>query len=104
VTVVCPHGDPTCPCPDGDSCHYEGTDAFTCPNRPWPVHTEMIDGIEVRFDLHCHIEGCDWENRGCGLSRLGRETSGVRPPIGSIDWMCGADRAVAALEAEGLFD
>lgn len=19
---VCPHGDPTCPCPDGDPCHY----------------------------------------------------------------------------------
>lgn len=26
---VCSHGDPLCPCPDGDMCHYEG------PN-PWP--------------------------------------------------------------------
>lgn len=21
--AACPHGDPTCPCPDGDVCHYE---------------------------------------------------------------------------------
>jgi len=28
VLVVCKHGDPLCPCPDGDMCHYEG------PN-PW---------------------------------------------------------------------
>lgn len=21
--VRCPHGDPTCPCSDGDACHYE---------------------------------------------------------------------------------
>ena len=27
----CPHGDPLCPCQDGDPCHYEGKDAMTCP-------------------------------------------------------------------------
>lgn len=21
--MPCPHGDPTCPCQDGDACHYE---------------------------------------------------------------------------------
>lgn len=26
----CPHGDPTCPCQDGDSCHYEGPDPMFC--------------------------------------------------------------------------
>ena len=26
---LCKYGDPTCPCQDGDMCHYEG------PN-PWP--------------------------------------------------------------------
>lgn len=31
--LSCPHGDPTCPCPDGLSCHYEGPDA-------WPSPTE----------------------------------------------------------------
>lgn len=34
---ICPHGDPTCPCPDGDVCHYEddpvtGTTAMTPPS------------------------------------------------------------------------
>jgi hypothetical protein len=24
----CPYGDPTCPCQDGDACHYEGPDAW----------------------------------------------------------------------------
>lgn len=21
--AACPHGDPSCPCPDGDVCHYK---------------------------------------------------------------------------------
>ena len=25
----CPHGDSTCPCQDGDLCHYEGEDPMT---------------------------------------------------------------------------
>lgn len=28
---ACPHGDPTCPCQDGDTCHYEGPDPMFCP-------------------------------------------------------------------------
>lgn len=27
----CPHGDLTCPCQDGDLCHYEGDDPMMCP-------------------------------------------------------------------------
>lgn len=35
----CPHGDPTCPCQDGDWCHYEddpatGTKAEDCSYLP----------------------------------------------------------------------
>lgn len=29
--AVCPHGDPTCPCPDGLACHYQGADPMPCP-------------------------------------------------------------------------
>ena len=29
----CAHGDPTCPCADGDACHYEGPDAWPAPAR-----------------------------------------------------------------------
>lgn len=28
--TACPHGDPTCPCQDGDVCHYEGPDPMYC--------------------------------------------------------------------------
>jgi hypothetical protein len=42
----CKYGDPTCPCQDGDLCHYEGKDAWPIPKCPkcgvsfrsyWPV-------------------------------------------------------------------
>jgi hypothetical protein len=42
VSSTCPHGDATCPCPDGDLCHYEGADAWLSPTaeRPQePTHT-----------------------------------------------------------------
>ncbi len=29
--MPCKHGDPLCPCPDGDPCHYEGDDAWPSP-------------------------------------------------------------------------
>jgi hypothetical protein len=29
VSGACPYGDPTCPCQDGDPCHYE-----PMPNAP----------------------------------------------------------------------
>jgi hypothetical protein len=31
VLECCPYGDPTCPCPDGLACHYEGPDAWPDP-------------------------------------------------------------------------
>jgi hypothetical protein len=35
LCAECPHGDPCCPCQDGDTCHYEddtesGTSAWPC--------------------------------------------------------------------------
>ena len=57
----CPHGDPTCPCPDegGEpwNCHYEGGDAFICPNPPL--------GFVALTNPHCHVEGCEWHVKGC---------------------------------------
>ena len=37
--ACCPHGDPQCPCQDGDMCHYEGPNPFPEPSpaqkREW---------------------------------------------------------------------
>lgn len=69
ATEQCPHGDPTCPCPAGDPCHYEGSDAMAC-----PLLILMDDRSGCRWSLlpfgdrllipagfaHCHLEGCDW--------------------------------------------
>ena len=34
---VCKYGDSTCPCPDGDMCHYEGLGAWKSPTVEPPV-------------------------------------------------------------------
>lgn len=36
VTATCPGNDPSCPCQDGDACHYKavgGTPAWPVPKR-----------------------------------------------------------------------
>lgn len=38
----CPHGDPTCPCPDGLLCHYEDPDPMRCPT------TRLVGGCGCR--------------------------------------------------------
>jgi len=40
--TVCPHGDETCPCQDGDVCHYEGEQPFACPT------TRAVGCVECR--------------------------------------------------------
>lgn len=110
---TCPHGDPTCPCQDGDGCHYEGVDAMPCSNRPWAAYDSTMDlhgePIAIRYEQHCHVEGCRWETETCGLARIGVKPDfpvweeGDQVPRESIEWACGAARATAALEMEGLW-
>ena len=41
----CPHGDPFCPCQDGDSCRYEATattKALQCPHCAQPIDPRLI--------------------------------------------------------------
>lgn len=84
LAATCPHGDNTCPCVDGDPCHYEGADALLCPNPPTTVDGAQFYEPTARFPhgliaAHCHTEGCDWhvsdgdgEVTGeCGLVKLG---------------------------------
>lgn len=33
VKPICKYGDPLCPCPDGDLCHYEGENPMRPPER-----------------------------------------------------------------------
>jgi hypothetical protein len=80
----CPHGDETCPCQDGDACHYEGPDAMQCPT---------MDDEHRRY--HCHVEGCSWDDgEGCGQAKLGRVWDLCRfaDLRGTPEWMCGAAR------------
>ena len=80
--VKCPHGDSTCPCQDGDPCHYEGREPMEC--GMWDI------------EYHCHVEGCSWRGHygECGQAKLGRtwtlcEFADLR---GTPEWMCGAAR------------
>lgn len=113
MIVTCPHGDLTCPCQDGDSCHYEGADAMPCPNPPGPPSTVRLSRLDADGAPtgqpwatvakladgrpHCHVEGCRWDTEGCGLSKLGlvaRIPAGdERTPVTDPWWRCGATRA-----------
>lgn len=44
----CPYGDPTCPCQDGDACHYEGPDPINV--RPEYVRRAIKQAIEAVRD------------------------------------------------------
>ncbi len=44
---VCPTGDPTCPCPDGDACHYEAVDDTSAMTPPSPSVCPTGDGVRV---------------------------------------------------------
>jgi hypothetical protein len=79
--AACPHGDPTCPCPDGAACHYEGVDAMVCPNP--------VLGVVGLTNPHCHVEGCDWLVTTCSRQVRGEcglvVTLGAVPPLGEVD-------------------
>ena len=38
----CKYGDPTCPCQDGDLCHYEGKNAWKPPDAFMQVQMQAI--------------------------------------------------------------
>jgi hypothetical protein len=82
LAALCPHGDSSCPCQDGDPCHYEGNKPFEC-------------GI---FDIgyHCHVEGCAWRgyHGQCGLAKLVRTWTlcSFAELRGTPEWYCGAAR------------
>lgn len=40
---TCPAFDPTCPCQDGDSCHYESVDGH--PAMPWPTPPLLVPAV-----------------------------------------------------------
>lgn len=47
AAAQCIGKDPLCPCQDGDTCHYEGKDAWPVPQdfpfMPWSKETEMME-------------------------------------------------------------
>lgn len=110
VDPVCPHGDPTCPCPDHgpEACHYEGYDAFICPNPTM--------GTVGQVNPHCHMEGCDWHVQGCawvatdvvgtcGIVKLHPEQNlFLLAKPHTVEWVCGwlrqpTDRALAGSQS-----
>lgn len=46
--MTCKYGDPSCPCQDGDSCHYEGDN----PMRPYAtcLHGRSLDVTALSDD------------------------------------------------------
>jgi hypothetical protein len=80
ISGQCPHGDPTCPCPDGDWCHYEddpatGTKAMRCPT---PGHCDA--GISEQDRQRWH-ELADAEE---SVRELSRELAELRAKIAAL--------------------
>ena len=50
----CKYGDPTCPCQDGDLCHYEGEDPMNV--RPDYALTAIQDAVAEAED--CQLKRC----------------------------------------------
>lgn len=54
--TACAFGDPTCPCQDGDACHY-----IDLPGSP-AMATVEVNGVPVEGTIHTLAEG--WEDHG----------------------------------------
>jgi len=59
--MSCIGGDPTCPCQDGDACHYRGPNAWPAP--PWFRRLLMLDamidrGMYSRASGECECPVC----------------------------------------------
>lgn len=56
----CKYGDPSCPCQDGDMCHYEGPNAWTK-----PYHLCLVCGYDMQepaadYNI-CPSCGTEWD-------------------------------------------
>lgn len=52
--AVCKYGDTTCPCPDGDACHYEGADGWLLPCPFCGGPAEMGETDDSANFIECH--------------------------------------------------
>lgn len=56
MSAACKYGDPSCPCQDGDSCHYEG-------NNPWTPPAVYDFALEVFRIAGGDVECCPHPTR-----------------------------------------
>ena len=67
AAAQCIGKDPLCPCQDGDTCHYEGKDAWPVPQHfpfmPWSKETEMMES----WAKHGAVEPVAWMHDETGL-------------------------------------
>lgn len=67
AAAQCIGKDPLCPCQDGDTCHYEGKDAWPVPEHfpfmPWSKETEMMES----WAQHGAVEPVAWMHDETGL-------------------------------------
>lgn len=62
MVEMCPYGNPYCPCPDGDECHYEGTNPMPPPDVCGATYTLQSGKVDT----------CSKEPGHEGLTHRGR--------------------------------
>jgi hypothetical protein len=77
--VLCPYGDPLCPCQDGDPCHYEGDNPMTppCPKCRGTGHSEYTG-----------YPDCDVVDCGACMG-TGTASPSPEPPAPDVREQCG---------------
>jgi Lar family restriction alleviation protein len=83
---ACPHGDRFCPCPDGDTCHYEGANPLPAPKAEGEAAKARCDAQDALYAKAGNEWHDIWLANGCDNKTphewfaLGVEWAATQPP------------------------
>ena len=82
---LCKYGDPTCPCADGDTCHYEGQNPWPAPPKGKFEPTKQSAGDKIRRELSgSSVERCCAEIAAQLADHNEREERRGKPLLGEL--------------------
>jgi hypothetical protein len=86
ASAACPHGDRFCPCPDGDTCHYEGANPLPAPKAEGEAAKARCDAQDALYAKAGNEWQDIWLANGCDKKTphewfaIGVEWAATQPP------------------------